>query len=268
MRGDFGWRCGYRRSVYRFLLHRRWLGFLLLVLVLGATCVRLGLWQLDRFNQRQADNARIASYLDGDPVPVADVTSVGGAVPASREWRRVVAVGPYDPTGQVIVRYQSRDGRRGVDVVTPLLTAGGAAVLVDRGWMPEDSPTAAEAPDPPTGIVTVTGWLRRDSGADTTATVPDRGQVRAISSTGIAASVDYPLLAGYVALTEQAPPETELAPPPPPDLGQDPHFFYGLQWFFFAGLAVFGWFYFAWVEAHPRRRPTVTSPTSRATAMR
>ena len=257
---------GYRRGVYRFLLQRRWLGLLLLVMVLGAVCVRLGLWQLERLGERQASNERIAAYLDAEPVPVGDVTSVGAAVPSSQEWRRVVAVGTYDPSGQVVVRYQSRDGGRGVDVVTPLVTAGGTAVLVDRGWMPGEAPTAAEVPDPPTGTVTVTGWLRADSGADTAATRPEDGQVRAISSTGIGTTVDYPLYRGYIALTEQSPSQSGLAPAPPPGLGQGPHLYYGLQWFFFAGLAIFGWCYFAWVEAHPRRRPAVTSASSQAPA--
>jgi cytochrome oxidase assembly protein ShyY1 len=252
--------------VYRFLLRPRWLGLLLVVVALAAVCVRLGLWQLERFNERQAANARITSYLDAEPVPVDEVAGVGVAVPQSQEWRRVVATGRYDPDAEVLVRYQSRDGRRGVDVVTPLVTGDGTAILVDRGWMPGDAPSPAEVPDPPTGSVTVTGWLRADSGAGASATRPAEGQVRAISSAGIATTVDYPLYRGYIALTDQSPGETQLAPAPPPDLGQGPHFFYGLQWFFFAGLAVFGWCYFAWVEAHPRRRPGVTSPSPRAPA--
>jgi hypothetical protein len=33
-----------------------------------------------------------------------------------------------------------------------------------------------------------------------------------------------------------------------PDLGNGPHFFYGLQWWFFGLLAVFGFFYLAYDE--------------------
>jgi cytochrome oxidase assembly protein ShyY1 len=33
-----------------------------------------------------------------------------------------------------------------------------------------------------------------------------------------------------------------------PDLSNGPHFFYGLQWWFFAALAVFGFGYLAWDE--------------------
>ena len=240
--------------MYRFLLQRRWLGFLLLVVVVAAGCVRLGLWQLERFNQRQADNARVASYVEDEPVPVEEVLSGAQSVPSSLEWRRVSAEGTYDEAGQVIVRYQSREGSRGVEVVTPLVTSSGTAVLVDRGWIAGDAVSAADVPAAPPGTVIVTGWLRSDSQADAAATRPQQGQVRAISSAGIASTLDYPLYPGYVALTQQVPAETRLEPAPPPDVGQGPHFFYGLQWFFFAALAVFGWLYFAWVEAHPRRR--------------
>ena len=34
-----------------------------------------------------------------------------------------------------MVRYRTRDGRLGVDVVVPLVTPSGTALLVDRGWV-------------------------------------------------------------------------------------------------------------------------------------
>ncbi len=247
--------------MYRFCLQRRWLGFLLLVVVLAGACVRLGLWQFDRLAQRTQDNARISVNLERAPVVVSDVATVGGSVDAGDEWRQVTATGAYDAAGQVVVRYQSREAGRGVDVVTPLVTTDGTAVLVDRGWMPGDAPSQASVPGTPAGTVTVTGWLRRDSTAGESATRPEQGQVRAISSRGIAPTLGYPVMAGYLALTDQEPPETALIAAERPDLGQGPHFFYGLQWFFFAGLAIFGWFYFAWVEAHPRSARTQSART-------
>ena len=109
-------------------------------------------------------------------------------------------------------------------------------------------------PAPPAGQVTVTGWLRQDSGADDHAVEPLDGQVRAISSTGMATSVPYDLVSGYLNLRSQDPPAAEpLQLEPRPELGQGPHFFYALQWWFFGGLAVFGWFWFAWTELKERR---------------
>jgi cytochrome oxidase assembly protein ShyY1 len=76
----------------------------------------------------------------------------------------------------------------------------------------------------------------------------------------MASSVPHELADGYLNLRSQKPPAAEaLALEPRPELGQGPHFFYALQWWFFGGLAVFGWFYFAWVE-HKERRAKGVSP--------
>lgn len=128
-------------------------------------------------------------------------------------------------------------------------------MLVERGWVSTaGNPTELpEVEPPPAGLVTVTGWLRRDSSAGPEATEPIDGTVRAIDSVSIGDAWGRALLPGYLALTDQVPPADDgLQPPVKPDLGQGPHFFYGLQWWFFAVLAVVGYLWFAWSEAHPK----------------
>jgi cytochrome oxidase assembly protein ShyY1 len=134
-------------------------------------------------------------------------------------------------------------------------------VLVDRGWLATDNTdTEFDVPAPPSGSVTVTGWLQPDSGAEAAATTPTDGQVRAISSAGFAPELPYSVTGGHLLLLEEIPaPSVPLAAPEPPDLGQGPHFFYGLQWFFFAALAVVGYVWFAWLEVHPRGPRRTTS---------
>ena len=101
------------------------------------------------------------------------------------------------------------------------------------------------------------GWLRQNNGAGGDATRPIDGQIRAISSIGMAKSVPYDLTNGYLNLRTQDPLTTKaLALEPKPELGQGPHFFYGLQWMFFALLATVGYFWFARAEAKERRNPT------------
>lgn len=237
------------------MLSRRWLGFAVFVAVLAGVCVRLGIWQLDRLHQRLADNEVIAANLAADPVAVDTVSGSGEGTDA--QWKSVIVTGTYDPTDQFVVKYQTRDSQPGVDVVTPVVTGDGSVVLVDRGWITSRNTTGAVAdiPAPPTGTVRVTGWWRPDSTAEQSAIVPSDHQVRAISSAGVAAVLDPPVQPGYVNMLAQAPSTSAsaFAPEPRPQMGQGPHFFYALQWFFFAGLAVFGWFYFAWTEAHPKQ---------------
>ena len=59
---------------------------------------------------------------------------------------------------------------------------------------------------------------------------------------------------GFVSLERESPqPQQALVPVELPDLGEGPHFFYGLQWWFFAALALFGFGYLAWDEQRKAR---------------
>ena len=253
----------------RFLLSRRWVLFGLAVVVLALGCFRLGEWQFDRLHDREQRNAWTRANLAADPVPVEDVLRLDKEVPADQEWRRIRASGQYDAAGTVVVRYQTRDGGSGVDLVTPLVTDSGTAVLVDRGWTATGNTGAlpTDLPAPPSGTVTVVGFVRADAtgrGID----VEDRS-TRAISSRTIGPELDYPVYAGFVdAETEDPAPADDVVRAEVPDLGEGPHLFYGIQWWFFAALAIFGFGYLAWDErrhgprgARPsRRRPLPDEP--------
>jgi cytochrome oxidase assembly protein ShyY1 len=259
--------------VYRFLLTPRWLGLAAVVLVLAVAAVRLGGWQFDRRDERRAANITTEVNLAAEPVPVGSLLASIDEVDGDLEWRAVTATGTYDGAAELYVRNQSREGEGpGVSLVVPLTTDSGEVVLVERGWVSTAAgPTQLpEVDPPPTGEVSVTGWLRRDSEAGPEATAPVDGTVRAVDSDAIGESLGRDLLPGYIALTEQVPAaDPALAPQPRPDLGRGPHFFYGLQWWFFALLALVGYVWFAWSEAHPRRRPErrhpepVPAPTAR-----
>jgi cytochrome oxidase assembly protein ShyY1 len=244
-----------------FLLSRRWLLFALAVVVLALGAARLGEWQFDRLHEREAKNASIRANLEHSPAPVGDVLAAGGAVPSDREWRRVTATGEYDAELTVVVRYRTRDGEAGVDLVTPLRTAAGPALLVNRGWVPTgNNATVPDAlPQPPPGRVTVVGFVRADAtgrGIDV-----EDASTRAISSVRIGETLPYPVYGGFVeAESEDPQPADEVVRTPLPDLGEGPHLFYGLQWWFFGALAVFGFGYLAWDEHRRKRRGRATRP--------
>lgn len=244
----------------RFLLTPRWIGFLLAVAVLALVCVRLGEWQWDKREERRESNVLVERHLAQEPVALDDVVPAGEAVGPDQEWTRVRATGRYDPAGQVTVKFVTRDGRPGADVVTPLVLEDGTALLVDRGWLQTDNTGRApvDVPPPASGRVTVEGWLRQDSGAGREATLPVDGQVRAISSDAMAEALETPVRSGYVHLRDQSAPMTGLELEPAPDLGGGPHFFYGLQWWFFAALALVGFVWFARLEYVERTQARVT----------
>jgi cytochrome oxidase assembly protein ShyY1 len=182
------------------------------------------------------------------------VLSHGVNPPSSAQFAVVSARGTYDASKTVIVRYQTRDGNAGVDVVVPLVTASGTALLVDRGWFATSNQgltDASQVPTPPSGKVTVTGWVRQNAGGSSAEVV--NASTRAISSTQIEPAIGIPLYGGFVQLLTETPePKTAHTPADPPDLSNGPHFFYALQWWFFGILALFGYGYLAWEEATGR----------------
>ena len=249
---------------FRFLLSRRWALFALAVVVLAWGAWWLGEWQFDRLEERQERNAIVRANEAKDPAPAAEVLAPGAPVPSSEEWRVVSATGTYAVEETVVVRYRSRDGLSGVDAVVPLVTDAGTALLVDRGWVATESAAAtdpADVPAPPTGQVTVTGWVRADGTGDSVR-VSDRS-TRAISSVAIGEALDREVYGGFVDLRSEDPePAQPLALTELPELDNGPHFFYGLQWWFFGLLAVFGFGYLAYDER--RRGPRGARPHGRS----
>ena len=92
---------------------------------------------------------------------------------------------------------------------------------------------------------------------------------RAISSDEIGPAIGQPVYGGFVELKSEDPaPGTGLEPVELPELNNGPHFFYGLQWWFFGVLAVFGFFYLAYDEWRngPRGERPVRTPRPKSKA--
>lgn len=237
-----------------FLFTPRWIALLAVALVVAATCVRLGIWQLDRLEQRRILNDRIRSGLAAEPVPFETLTR-------DDAYRSVVATGFYDPEHEVLWYGRSLDGRPGHHVLTPLVTTDGSrgAILVDRGWVPAGlaSPPVERAV-PPAAEVTVTGFLiptgegddavidRGPSGRPLTLRRPDPAAVE----------TPYGLWPLAMQLEEQSPAQVgDLpVPVPAPELDEGPHLSYAVQWFIFATIAVVGFVVLARREARDRER--------------
>jgi cytochrome oxidase assembly protein ShyY1 len=228
--------------VYRFLLSRRWLGLLVVALLVAAGCVALGRWQLHRLSERHERNDLVTRNVDARPVSPGDLLRVGREPRPDDQYARVQATGRYDLDEQLLVRTRPFEGQVGFHVLTPFVTDAGPALLVDRGWVPggstaEDVP---DVPDPPSGTVTVTARVRSSEPASTTGTPPP-GQVTRIHGPSIAATLPYDVYGGFVELTRESPRPDEapsLLPARAPWVG--PHPAYGFLWFVCAALALGG----------------------------
>jgi cytochrome oxidase assembly protein ShyY1 len=232
--------------------------FAIAVAALAWLASQLGEWQFHRLDERRAENRLVARNLDQPPVSLDALMSVDKAVSPRDEWREVTAHGTWDDEHTIVVKYQTRDSGPGVDVVTPLVTEDGSAVLVDRGWLSTKNSggTRPRLPAAQAGPVTVLGWVRVDGTGGST-TVTDLA-TRAISSRAAAEVLPYPLYRGFLDLhTESPTPDHRLgASELPDDKSEGPHFVYGLQWWFFGALAVFGFGYLAYDEWRRKRDET------------
>jgi cytochrome oxidase assembly protein ShyY1 len=165
------------------------------------------------------------------------------------DWRTAVVTGRYDASKQVVMRYRNVNDRPGFEIVTPLVLADGSAVLVDRGFLPRQAAELApgNVPAVPSGEVTVTGRLRRsERGGHTSGGTPVDGTARLINGPEFASALGLTLYDGYLTVDRQVPAaDPAFGGFPGPEIDDGPHFFYALQWFFFALLAVGGLVYFS-----------------------
>jgi cytochrome oxidase assembly protein ShyY1 len=209
-----------------------------IAVLVAATCVNLGLWQLRRLDERRALNAEILDRRSASPLSIEDVARNAAAEP----YRLATTRGRYDVEHEVLVFGRSLEGEAGHHVVTPLLLPGGGAILVIRGWVPfamQAAPIRAAAP--PANEASVEGFLARDEGDGSV--VPDAdGIVRVMDVEGIASSLPYDVFPLPLQLAEQTPPQPGSLPIPVPlpELSEGPHLSYAIQWFSFALVALIG----------------------------
>ncbi|HUG26771.1 MAG TPA: SURF1 family protein [Gemmatimonadales bacterium] len=204
-----------------------WFG---VTLVIAASCVGLGFWQLDRRAQRLERNAEATA---GRSLPPLDLNLAGGEVQAQR---RVVVRGEFDHDAELILRSHLWMGAPGIHVVTPLRLAGtDRAILVNRGFVPSadaatpDEPVPVEAGEVVLEGIVVPVPATGDGGQP--AERDGRVSWRRLDLPTLRERLGYPLLAVYLL------PETpNPAGPWPrrvewPGLDQGPHLSYALQWF-------------------------------------
>ncbi len=240
----------------------------------------LGMWQFHRYQATNRSNRVTDANLSATPVPIEQLSHPGGVVPDSEMYRHVTATGRFDVQGQFVVRYRtdSSGDITGFDVVTPLDLSDGKVVLVDRGWV-NPNPTNALAypsvPATPTGTVTVFGRLRPD---ETLSALPIKvrtltglplHQSMIINSKEQSAALHQPVVAGYIEFVSSTPQmsaadSAEAIPGPTADaqtsddlavVGQGVHLPYAIQWWLFALMLPFGWWFLLRRDVRDRRKP-------------
>ena len=251
-------------SFLQRLFSRRWLGGTMLVLVAIGLFVRLGIWQLDRLDQRRAANEALRAVLDAPPLDLAEPLP---AAPDALENRLATVTGQYDFANERVVLLQTWQGQPGVQLLTPLLIGGAAselaqsggetAVLVNRGWVPQAEYEAGELAryQTETGLVQVSGYLALSQQSRTENSATSQ-EIYRIDLEAIGEALPYNVLPVF--LVEAPDGAAELEPPlraaRDVDLSEGPHLSYAWQWFIFAVLT--GGLYLAFVRRSERERPS------------
>ncbi|MBT2418425.1 SURF1 family protein [Streptomyces sp. ISL-22] len=261
--------------MYRFLLSRQWVILTLVALLLIPTMIRLGFWQMHRYEERSARNQLVADALNAKPVPVEKLTSPGHTVTTGQRYRTVTAVGHFDTDREVVVRRRvNADEEVGFHVLTPFVLTDGKVLLVNRGWIPADGPSQTafpKVPAPPSGRITVTGRLMPDetteaSGIKNLKGLPDR-QVMLINSEQEARRLDAQVLGGYIAQTAPEPKgDTPELIGRPGDENAPLNYAYAIQWWLFAAGVPLGWVILARREARERAEAAAPDETETAPA--
>jgi surfeit locus 1 family protein len=249
-------------SAVRAFLTPRWLVTTLLVLLAAAVMVRLGIWQLERLEQRRARNAQYESVM---ALPALDLNQPLSPVDLSvAVYRDAVVIGRFDFDAEVVLRNQVWENRPGYHLLTPLVIEGtGQAVLVDRGWIPlEDGSPQNRAAYAETGPVSVHGRLmpQQEETKIGGAVDPEltAGQTRLdawswINLERISLQVTQPLLPLYLlAAPDPAGPSMTQRSLPEADLSEGPHLGYAAQWFIFALILIVGYPFYVRKQLRPR----------------
>lgn len=230
-------------SRYRFLLRPKWLLFHLVVIGGVVLMVNLGFWQLRRLDERRQFNREVETRIDQPVAPLDDVLGPE-TDPSTVEWRPVSATGTYLNGEDVVVVNRSQGGQVGDLLVTPLELDDGRLLLVERGFVPIDTPVP---PPPPSGPVAVVGRLRpsqqRRTGGLSDPAEGDLTIVQRIDLPRLAEQLPGPLVPVWIELVSSEPPEAGPIPTPvnAPELGERNHLSYAVQWFIFATCVAAGW---------------------------
>jgi len=211
-----------------------------------ALLVGLGVWQLKRLAWKEGLIAAADARAHGPPSPAPPPSQWAALKPADYEYRRVEAKGTYDFSDQELLfgsleEPRGRYGGVGYYVMTPLRLADGAAIIVNRGFVPDTM--KADADNGPRGEVDVVG-LMRASESRNLFTPADEPQRRLFFSRDVEALARAMRLGAHAPFVIDA----EAGPDPLPEGGEtrltfvNNHLSYAFTWFGLAAalIGVFG----------------------------
>lgn len=234
--------------------------FLVLLAALAgvALAARLGLWQLSRAAEKEAQQAALESR--GQEPPLAQTLLAHSPdEAAAQQHRRITLQGRWIGARTVFLDNRAMDGRAGFIVVTPLALPDGDAVLVQRGWAPRDAAERTRVPAiaSPEGVVTVEGRVQAPPSRLYELGAEGQGAIRQnLDLDAFARETGLRLRPLSVQQADGAAADADglLRHWPAPAFDVHKHYGYAFQWFALAALITGLYVWFQLVRPRLRRR--------------
>jgi len=136
--------------------------------------IALGVWQVHRLHWKLGLIAEVNHHLTATPISLARVLALP---PDQAQYRRVTLTGHFLNGKESYAFATGSEGMPGYHVMTPFVAAGGAVVMVDRGFVPKEfrNPQTRKA-SLLEGLHRITGIWRTPSPANLFTPAPDLRQ--------------------------------------------------------------------------------------------
>ena len=223
----------------QIILRFNWIiGFFVLVTI--ASFVRLGLWQLDRANEKVAAMQALQIEQSKHAVPIEKLTQVRDSKQSDLENLHVELTGQYINERSILLVSKFYDDHVGYEVVTPFrIASNGLVVLVNRGWISAKLTSGAQLNlRPVSGPQSLSAQIHRPgkrlqafSSQMNTSSWPI--QMRGLDMDVVADLLEEELFPFVVRLTADQP-GVLVRNWPAVNVNINTHLGYALQWFVFA----------------------------------
>ena len=211
------------------------------VFLAALVLVRLGLWQVARYQERQQFNRHYIEQSAAEPLIIDQDPGLDLSI---MEYRKARVTGLPINELSLVTLNQYHDSKLGYALFTPLQLKDGSIIYINRGWIPSDGNGDPKqwAKYAMIGEVSVEGIVRKSANS-TLPVIP--GFWMDFDSKKIQLGTDHHVINAFIQLVPKDPSHEPPIPNiMPVEITDGPHAGYALQWFTFAILLLGGYPFF------------------------
>ena len=228
----------------------KWSLSTVLVIIGVFILIRLGIWQLNRLEERRAFNQH---YLNQISAATIDLNSDSDEENLTdMEYRSVQVSGYYDFKNEIFLQNQAWQNQPGYRVVTPLVVEGtNKSVFIDRGWIAlNDKETINQIDSNYDDLQEIKGIIRLSkSGSDFQSNRNSNENSQSdlflyVNLDILNLRINGDGLPVYIQIADDNDNQKPYSELSEIEISEGPHMGYAIQWFFFASLLGLGYPFF------------------------